>query len=616
MPKRSAKKAVPAARPARAPVPDWGRQFMPVLLLLAAALWTYGPSLGGKWLMNWDDNFMVVDNGSLRHLSGLWSIWVASPGYDYWPLSSTFLWLEWHVFGPNPLGYHLCNLALHVTSGVLLGLLLSRLGLKWGWLGGLLFVVHPLAVESIAWVSEVKNALSLPLFLLAALNYLTFEEHGDKVAYRKAVLFFLLAMLGKTSVVMLPVVFLLHAWWKRGSITRLDLLRLLPFLAIAVALGCVTIYKQTPSALTILPKPRSPLEVVLTAGQAIYFYLGNFLCPTRLAVIYPRWNLDAPTLLQLALWPLLLLLLALCAVQKSWGRHALLGLGFFILTLLPTLGWVHFTFMKFSWVADHFVYLPMIGLVGLGVAAAERLAAAFSALGQRVVLGAMCGLALGLSLMGRSYAANFADEQSLWEANLRQNPTAIAAYNNLGLVVLNAGNPWKAGDLFRQACAIEPNSFEAHCNLANADIATGNVADAITQLNDAQAIIPRHPATYYNLGTLYLKLGQMAPAIRELETAVNLRPDYPAAQRNLAVALQRTGRNAEAVAHLQAALRDSPNDLNLHFSLGVSLMELGQYSAASGEFQTVLEAAPNSADAQQMLQKARTLEAAGAASPK
>ena len=580
-----------------------------VALLIAAAVWSYWPSLGGKWLMDWDDNFMVVNNRNLVDLAGLWRIWVASPGADYWPMSSTLLWLEWHLFGLQPLGYHLCNLALHVCSGALIWRVLAQLGLRWGWLGGLLFIVHPLTVESIAWVSEIKNALSLPLFLWALSRYIQFDASDEKSAYGQSLLLYVAAMLSKTSVVMLPLVLLLYCWWKRREITRQDLMRMAPFFALALILGTVTICMQTPTPISQLPAPRTPFEVLLTAGQSVFFYIGNFLVPVDLALIYPRWTMASPTPLQLVLWPLLIGLLALAFLQKRWGRHVLLGLGFFLLNLAPLFGFVHFTYMKLSWGADHFTYLPIVGLVGLTVAGFEWLHAVIPANYRRVVLVVIGIVIVGLSLETRDYARAYSDETALWTKTIERNPQASAAYDNLGLLALNSRNYAVAIQNFQSALQIQPNSLEAHCNLATALVDVGDTAGAIQQLQAAQRINPHYPVTWYDLGTLYLRLGQLPEAITQLKTAVDLSPHNVNAKANLGYALTQSGQAAEAVPLLRSALQDNPNSVNVHFNLGTAFLQLKDYVAAASEFQATLVLSPGMTQAQQLLQNAQELEA-------
>ncbi len=240
---------------------------LPALAIVAAALFIYAPALNGAWL--WDDNLLIFSNARLHSLTGLGKIWFAAPTTDYWPLTWTLLWLEWHLWGDAQLGYHLVTLALHVASAFLIWRILARLGLRRGWIGALLFTVHPLAVESVAWISEIKNTLSLPLFLLAFEAWLDAEEKRPG-AYPRSVALYLLAMLAKTSTVMLPLVLALYCWWKRDRITRAEWLRLVPYIAVALMLGAVTLHFQNPDS----------SRALLSSAPPPAFTSANFFCPS------------------------------------------------------------------------------------------------------------------------------------------------------------------------------------------------------------------------------------------------------------------------------------------------------------------------------------------------
>ena len=343
-----------------APIP-W-KILIQALVIVVAGLWVYWPALQGGWL--WDDNVLITDNSALRGFRGLFEIWSGGT-IDYWPLTSTILWIGWQLWGNEPLGYHLCSLAFHICSGFLIWRLFSRLGLRWGWLGGLLFVIHPLAVESVAWISEIKNTLSLPLFLLACDAWLDAEE--KKVSYLRPALYYLAAMLAKTSTIMLPAVLLLYSWW-RGGVTRQDLKRIVPYLVVAIALGLVTIHYQSNQVAL-----GGFVSRLIAASAVVFFYLGKFILPVDLLPIYPQAILGPRVLQVLSLPALAGILFYLWTKRLAWGRHALLGFGFFLLNLLPVLGVLKMTYMLISPVADHLVYLPMVGLVGLVVAGLEQL---------------------------------------------------------------------------------------------------------------------------------------------------------------------------------------------------------------------------------------------------
>ena len=523
------------------------------LMIAAAGLWIYWTALQGDWL--WDDNALVTDNPTLRSLHGLWAIWFTTPTTDYWPLSWTMLWMEWHLWENEPLGYHLCSLALHIFSGFLIWRLFGRLGLRWGWLGGLLFVIHPLAVESVAWVSEIKNTLSLPFFLLSLNAWLDAEE-GKSASYRSSVLYYLAAMLAKTSTVMLPMVLLLYCWWKRGRVTWQELKRIIPYLAIAIILGLVTVHFQNdPVALGGI------FTRSVGAGAAVFFYLGKFILPMDLLPIYPRWGLDPPSILQvLALPTLVAFLLALWTWRGEWGRHALFGFGFFLLNLLPVLGLLKMNYMVNSWVADHFVYLPMIGLVGLTVAGLEQLHERLPSPSRLFDIGTTATVILIGFLLWEShnYAALFNNSETLWTYTLKHNPQAPSAHTNLGVALMQTGRVSEAIEQFNQALKINQNDPVAHNGLGIALGQTGRVPEAIDQFEQALKIEPRDARIYHNLGIALMQAGHSAEAIEQFKQALKINPGEANTHRDLGIALMRTGHTSEAIDQFDQASKIAP----------------------------------------------------------
>ena len=436
------------------------------LAILAIGVWIYWPALRGDWL--WDDDLLVTNNLDLRSLGGLWKIWFASPTTDYWPLTWSLLWIEWHFWGNHPLGFHLCSLTLHLFSGFLIWHIFGRLGMRWAWLGALLFVIHPLAVESVAWIAETKNTLSLPFFLLSFDAWLDLEEKKP-AGYLKSVLYYLVAMLCKTSTAMLPVVILLYVWWKRERVARQEILRMVPYAAVALALGLLTVYFQTHGTAPNRIQAGGFLTRSIGAGTALFFYLGKFFLPFHLLAIYPRWPLEPPSVWEILTIPATAGLLAFFWSQrKTWGRHALFGFGFFLINVLPVLGLVKMRWMAISWVADHLVYLPMIGLIGLLVGAADeaaRRAPAFMNSYGLAIIAVAAGL---LTWKSRGDSEHYFSQETLWTYTLEHNSRASLAHNNLGIAFAQRGHMQWAIAQFQQAVKTDPNNAEAHYNLGYA----------------------------------------------------------------------------------------------------------------------------------------------------
>jgi tetratricopeptide (TPR) repeat protein len=404
----------------------------------------------------------------------------------------------------------------------------------------------------VAWVSEIKNTLSLPLFLLSCDAWLDAEE--KKTSYLRSTFYYLAAMLAKTSTVMLPLVLLLYSWWK-GGVTRQNLKRIIPYLVIAIALGLVTIRYQ---------HINNPIELggfvtrLTGAGAAVFFYLGKFILPIDLLPIYPGWILTPPSLLQvLSLPALACILFGLWLKRLAWGRHALLGFGFFLLNLLPVLGVVKMDYMVTSPVADHLVYLPMIGLVGLVAAGLEQLhqrhpfpTPLFNSGSAATVL-----VAGFLFWQSYTYARAFKSSEIFWTYTLERNPQSWAAHHNLGYDFLRRGQFSEAIEQFEQALKIYPGDAKVHDNLGAALQQTGRFSEAIEQYEQALKMNPRDAMVYYNLGTVLARIGRFSEAIEQFEQALKINPADAKVHHNLGVVLQQTGRFSEAIEQFDQALK-------------------------------------------------------------
>lgn len=590
-PKMPEPQSIPA--PVRRESPLLGR-----LVLVLAGLFVFWPALHGGWL--WDDQYLFVYNRDMRTLGGLERIWFGHTQTDYWPLYSTALWLEVHFFGNHPLPYHVASLALHLCGAFLLWKLFARLGLeeRWAWLGALLFVIHPLVVESVAWVSELKNTLSLPLFLLALLAWLDFDEGRRPADYARALVFYLLAMLAKTSVITLPAVLLLYAWWKHGRVALADLKRTAPFFLIALVLGVVTQrsqsnYKEADEVIQHL----TVLTHLVCAGTTTFFYLGQFFFPQRLLPIYPRWNLEPPSAWQWATLPLLALVLgALWTQRKGWGRHALLGLGFFLLHLLPVSGLVTMSYMSFSWVADHLAYIPIIGLIGLVVAGLQGASAAMPASARSYLLAGIFALCLFLAWRSHQYARVFKDELTLWTYNAEQTPDAAEVQNALANTLLHTGQLNEALEHAELAVQLQPDKTKYETGLADVlALIPGRLPDAIEAYQKSLAMEPDYPLARVSLGNALDKAGQTAEAIAQFQQALQEDPNDARAHIDLADTLVKDpARRDEAVSEYRAALQLLPDDAATHMDLANLLAAMpGRLSEALPEYRTAEGLAPN-----------------------
>jgi tetratricopeptide (TPR) repeat protein len=567
------------------------------LVITAAVLWIYWPVLHGDWL--WDDDILVTDNALVHDPSGLWKIWF-DPGalIDYQPLKVSVSWLQWQLWGNDTLGYHLTNVFLHLLGALLVWRLLSKFGLRLAWLGGLIFALHPVQVESVAWIAELKNTLSLPPFLLAMCAWIDFDERGKRRDYFLALGLFLVAMLCKPTMVMFPVVILLYAWWKRGRIGWRDAKAGAPFFAGSLALGLVTLgfLHQHITGAAAIPMGGF-FSRLACAGLSLSFYFSKCFLPVGLLPIYPRWVVDPPTLMQFLPWPILLVVIFWFWIKRaSWGRHALLGLGFFLINLAPFLGFNAGSYMAFTWVMDHLLYLPIIGLIGLAVAALgqieHRLSSAFRPCG----IGLVALLMALLAFDSHSYARMFTNQQTLWTYELRHNPEAWLAHNNLGTALQNTGQLSEAMEQFELTLQINPNYADTYYNLGTVLLQTGRVSQAIEQYQKALSLNPDNMKIHNNLGNALEQAGRLPEAIDQYRQVLRLMPDFAEAHYNLANALQHAGRLTEAVGQYEQALQIKPRDALTHHNLGLALIQTGQVSKAIEQFELALQIKPDYAE--------------------
>jgi len=497
-------------------------------LIILAALWVFWPALHGNWL--WDDDVLVSQNAIVQDPNGLWKIWFQPDDLiDYFPLKVTVEWIEWHLFGNDTFGYHVVNLVLHLLGAFLVWRLLARFGLRWAWLGGLIFAIHPLVVESVAWIAELKNTLSLPPFLLAMLFWIDYDEHRRARDHLLSLVLFLAAMLCKPTMVMFPVVILLYAWWKRGRIGWRILKAGAPFFAVSLVLGFVTaLFVHSHNIPQEMPPLGGLLARLACAGLSIAFYFSKCVLPIGLMPIYPRWNVDPPTLAQFLPWAVLIaVLFGLWTQRHTWGRHALLGLGFFLILLLPFAGFVAGTYMRFSWVMDHIVYVPLIGLVGLAVAGIESLARLLPTYLRFAFMGCIAVMLLLAAVESRGYAGIFVDRETYWSYAVARNPSAWPAHNNLAIALQAKDDHAGAMEQFNQAVAGKPDYFEALLNRGQLKLLLDDRKGAQADFDRASPLEPQAPPLYFTRGALDQINGNASAALSDLRRFRQLAPGDP-----------------------------------------------------------------------------------------
>jgi protein O-mannosyl-transferase len=529
---------------------------------------------------------LIVRNREVTSAEGIRHIWFNSASPDFFPLTASFEWLEWQAFGGQAMGFHVVSILLHGLSGCLLWWLLRRIGIRGAWLAAVIFAVHPLAVESVAWISEQKNTLSLPLLLLAMIYFVDFDDTRRIRLLIIALACFVGALLCKTSVVMLPVTVLGYLWWKRGSIRSRDLIVTIPFFVISILFGTITIWFQHQRAMVDWILPPLPFgDKVMRAVDALSFYAVKCTVPVHLMPIYPAWPTGVRGLGEFAaVVAVIVVALSSWRWRATWGRHVGFGFGFFAINLLPVLGLVGMAFMRYSWVADHFAYVASIGIVVGGVGASLWLIPRSLASGWlgRILAGVVVA---ALVLMSRNYSRVFRNDEALWMHTRARNATAWLAENNLGELRLKAGDVAAAIPYFKAALVVNPDCAEARGNLGVALSKLGQAKLAIVHLERAIALTPRDSRAHGNLGNALTQIGRLNEAIVEYRLALQLAPDDPDAGNNLANTLYAVGRTAEAIACYENAVARQPDYPLLRENFGVVLIRAGRFAAAAEQLE-------------------------------
>ena len=571
-------------------LPVWQGGLIILLVFLA-----YLPALRGGFI--WDDDYYVTHNPTLHDLGGLHRIWFkvgAVP--QYYPMVHTAFWLEYHLWGLNPVGYHLINVLLHATAAILLWQVLLRLRIRGAWLAAVLFALHPVCVESVAWITERKNVLSAVFYFAAALAYLRFAAWAEPGGpnrlrwywYLGALVLFMATLLSKTVTCSLPAALLLVCWWKQGRVQRGGILPLLPFFALGVGLGLLTAWIEKyhvgaqGAAWSLTLADRG-----LIAGRALWFYAGKLVWPAHLTFIYPRWKIE-PAVWWQWLFPVAAagVVAGLWLARRRLGKGPLVAVLFFAGTLGPALGFVNVYPMRYSFVADHFQYLAGVGLITLCAAGLARMPRVIPAT-LVVLLGALTWQQAGI----------YRNLETLWRDTLAKNPDCWLARNNLGTIFANKGQFDEAIENYRKAIQINPNSAVPLYSLGLALAAKSQFDEAIENYRKAIQIDPDYRDALNSLGVALADKGRFDEAIENYRKAIQIDPNYSEALNNLGEALLHQGQFDEAIKNFRKTIQIKPNNSEAQYNLGNALAAKGWFDEAIESFRKAIQINPKFSEA-------------------
>ena len=534
------------------------RQFqqnaLPLLAFLAAIFVFYFPALSGEFI--WDDAIFAKEK-TIHSWSGLWSIWFAPSELvnevHYWPITYTTFWLEHKLFGLNPTSYHIVNCVLYFTNVVLIWRLLLKLEVPGAWVISMIFAVHPLHVESVAWLIERKSLLSTMFYLGSVHLWLRFHESSSLKAYALALGLYALSLLSKSVAVTLPVALLVLLWWKQERVSVQDLIRLLPFFIVgfAITLGNYLSYVVS----TESDFAYSFLERVLIAAQAVWFYIGKLLWPTNLMVVYPHWEVSVKNL---TAWLFVVatggILALLWGCRHRIGKGPLAGAAFFIITLSPILGFVDYGYMRHSFVAERYQYLAGLGLIAVLMGGAVHAMQPYITSFRPVIMGAIASLVIGLGVLTWHQAAIYQDEISYFSHISSHNPAAPNVYHNLGIALLEADRVEEGYEASLKSLEYQPNKPETHSNISAALYLMGRYDEAEESVKRALELAPDNESAWQNYGSLHMKQQRYEEAAAAFQKAIDLGSNSILIYKSIVESYYELGHYAKAMETINQAL--------------------------------------------------------------
>jgi tetratricopeptide (TPR) repeat protein len=592
------------------------RGILAVLLLVCATLIAYYPAIRyGGYV--WDDDVHLTNNPTLTSDTGLYEILFKTTWrVQYYPLTFISFWLQYRLFGLEPWSYHLVNVLFHIANALLLWGLLKRLRFRAAFWIALIFAFHPLNTESVAWVTERKNVLMACFYLSAAWAYLRFEgtlepppagkSKRDWPLFALALVLFVCAVLSKTVACTFPAAMLVVLWWK-GRLSTRSFLPLLPFFAVGLGLGAVTSYmevhvvgSQGGAWAYSLP------DRAIIAGRAAWFYVGKLLWPTDLSFSYTLWTINAADWTQWVMPASVLVMLAvLWLYQFKIGRGPLAAALFFLVTISPALGFFRYYTMIYSLVADHYVYIAMIGLAALAAESIAR-AVARAPASKNVALAAGTLVLAALALLTFQRCWVYQNPETLWRDTLQKNPRSWLARTSLGVELRRQGKVTQALQQFQTTLAIDPHCFQALNDIGTTLVDLGRPQDAEQYFKRVIQEQPRASVGYTNLASLRVRQGRPQEAEPLYRQAIELNTYDHDAHYNYGTLLAGRGRFDEAIVQFRSAVELDPRDAASHLYLARCLAQTGKLQQALPHFEEAARLKPDWTDAQQDLARIRS----------
>ena len=579
--------------------------------IMLLALVTFAPAIRGEFFF--DDDVLIVKNPRVTEPGGVWESWTTLKQSDYYPVTWSLLWVQWRLWSDEPGGYHVICILLHCVSSVLVWRVLWRLKVPGALVAAMLFAVHPTHAESVGWISEQKNTLAMVFFLLTTWAWLKFDDGEGWPWYAAALALFGAALLSKASVVMLPAALLLVAWWRAGpphpsdgfgarirgffAVIWKPALLLLPFLVFSGAAAWVAMETQGKNIGTALGRPEGEgfATHLAASGMAVWFYLYKSLLPVRLAFVYPRWEVDAASVLSYV--PTVAVIAALAGLwllrRRAWARASFLAWAVFVVLLFPLLGFFDNAYWAYSRVADRYVYFSLIAVVALAAAGGAKL---FGALPPpcRQARMPVAGIVVAvLAVLAGMRADLFGRPQELWRDTVEKYPSAWIARENYAKHLGSQGRYAEAAKHVTYVYQVRPDRPDSVTNYGVILHHLGRSAEGLVYLETSNRRWPGHLPTYRNLPVVLMKLGRYDDAARYCRAWLQRAPGSVPARIRLGRALRKARRYDEAIAAFEEAARLRPDDAGIRHFVGTIWAARGDLRRAVHEFRAALQLAPD-----------------------
>lgn len=623
-------------------MPPSRRTALAGLIIAVATLVCYIPAMSAGAV--WDDlTITFFGTEYMEHPAGLFTVWESPRMTHFFPVTFASWWLEWQLWGEDLRGYHCTNILLHVAVSLLLWRTLASLEIRGAWLIALVYAVHPVNVSTVAWIAERKNLLAMLFSLLAIRSYLHSEATGSRRSYLACIAFFGLGLLSKSQIVTLPCVLLLLAWWKQGNFGRREILRSVPLFSLSLLLGLATLWVQAERAMgEEVIAPEGLWTRIATGGWAIWFYVSKSLLPINLCMPYPRWHVDAGSF-----WTWIPLLAGCACLAAAWHWRRLLGkemfvaVAYFLICLLPVLGIFKWSYLRYSFVADHYLYMAIVGLLALIISTVWRVAEGNRMLMQ-LATAAGCLTVVLFGAQTWRQAATYENMETwcrhtisvhpgIWVAHanlgqaLRERDDLDGAerhfrlavqygshipqlYLNLGDLLIQEGRLTELHDLYREGCLKNPQSSHLRYNLAAAHLMSEDRVAARSEFLRVLKSNPDHALANEQVGVLLLEEGKSREALPLLQKAAEQEVDRADFAYNLAIALLGCQRADEAMNCLERAVAIDPQHAGAHFELGKLLRVRGKVQEATVCFRQAVAADPGHVSARYQLGRAYALQ--------